>query len=146
MELSAETFARITGFALAGAPQSSDQRRRPRAGLDARATVIPLSGTHPATLSVDVRDLSAAGVGFLHSRKMDLDEQFALLLPRPDDSPAILLCHVSWWQPLARDVFAIGARFTRVLRDGGDPPLAVELTAPPEALAAEVRRLHRKAS
>ncbi|HZL36257.1 MAG TPA: hypothetical protein VFC78_13145 [Tepidisphaeraceae bacterium] len=148
MDLSVEMFEQASR-SLAGPVDDTtrDSRRQPRAGIDAQATIIPLCELgHSGTLSVRVRDLSASGLGFLHVRKMGLDEQFALLLGREGDSPAVLLCCVAFWQPVARNVFAIGARFIRVLRDGGDPPLAVDLSAPPEEIAAEIRRLHRKAS
>jgi len=149
MDLSAEQFIEILS---AGNPAEStqdaqDMRRSPRTGLRTSATIIPLSeGSHPTAISVQVRDLSPAGIGFLHAQKMKLDEQFALILSRRDDTPSVVLCAVAFWQPLARDLFATGARFTRILRDGGDPPLPLNLEAPSADLADEIERLHRRAS
>ena len=55
-----------------------DQRKRQRASLHARATIIPLrESCHPGSLAILVRDVSPAGLGFLYERPMNLDEQFA---------------------------------------------------------------------
>src|SRR6476659_2187915 len=64
------------------------RRREPRVGVRSRITLIPL--THEAGLGatpirVPVRDLSAGGIGFLHSAKVDLDAQFVALLPHGRD-------------------------------------------------------------
>lgn len=149
MDLSVEQFIQIvTSLKAEGKdPAAQDQRRAPRQGLRARATIIPLcESSHPTALCVQVRDLSPAGVGFLHDKKMALDEQFALVLPRAGDNPSVVLCSVAFWQPLARDLYAIGARFTRILRDGGETPLPIQIDTPPADLADEIKRLHRKAS
>jgi hypothetical protein len=148
MELSADQFIKIVTSTTPDAKDAeADQRRSPRFGLRAQATIIPLCETsHPTAITIQVRDLSPAGIGFLHERKMSLDEQFALVLPRTGDTPSVVLCSVAFWQPLAGDLYAIGARFTRILRDGGDPPLPIQIDAPVADLATEIKRLHRKAS
>jgi hypothetical protein len=126
---------------------NSDQRRQPRCDLKSRATIIPLSETsHPGALTVLVRDLSPAGIGFLHERPMSLDEEFALVLPRSGDTPAIVLCSVACWQPLARDAYAIGARYMRILRDGGNPALPIEIDPTSQNFAPGLQRLRAKAS
>ena len=70
------------------APQAADgvdpRRRDRRVGVRARVTLIPL--TSDATLAagpvgVTLRDLSSGGMGFLHTSKVQLDEQFVVLLP-----------------------------------------------------------------
>lgn len=133
MELSAEYFTEIVGsLTIEPGPElRPDQRRQPRAGILAEASIIPLvESSGPSAMTIQVRDLSAAGIGFLNRRKLGLDEQFALVLPRGNDTPAIVLCAVAFWQPLAADLYAIGARFTRILRDGGITPLPVEIQYP----------------
>src|SRR5688500_13393775 len=101
----------------AGVPQ---RRRNPRTGVEARVALIPLTDRLGASaITVPVRDLSPAGIGFLHATKIDLDEPFVVMLPLRDGGQIALLCAVAYWQPLAAGVFAIGARFTRVLRQGG---------------------------
>lgn len=152
MALSAEQFIEILAAANipadnAESADGSDIRRTARTSIRTNATIIPLSeGSQPNAVSVQVRDLSPAGIGFLHEQKLKLDEQFALVLPRTNDTPSVVLCAVAFWQPLARDLFAIGARFTRVLRDGGDTPLPLDLEPSSSDLADEIKRLHRKAS
>jgi hypothetical protein len=130
MQLSAELFRQMVE-SLQADRNDDGQRRRPRVGLDARVTIVPFSDrVSPSALSVTVRDLSAGGLGFLHDRKISLGEQFVLLLPEAQGKPVVILCTVAYWQPLARDRFAIGASFTRVLRQGEVPlPLVLEANA-----------------
>lgn len=130
VELGVEELTRLIDT-LKNTPKSdpkADQRRQHRATLHARATIIPLrESCHPGSLAILVRNLSPAGMGFLYERPMNLDEQFAMVLPRAGDTPAVVLCAVASWQPLARDLYGIGARFVRILRDGGTVPLPIEV-------------------
>jgi hypothetical protein len=149
MELTAEQFIEIVN----GLEQrvetvtEGEQRRRPRLGLRASGTLIPLSDSaNPSAIAIEIRDVSSAGIGFLHNKKMSLDEQFALVLPRTGDTPSVVLCAVAFWQPLARNLFAIGGRFIRVLRDGGSVPLPIQTTVFSSGLSSEIEQLHRKAS
>ena len=50
-----------------------------------------------------------------------LDEQFVLLLPSEEGEVAVL-CGVAYWQPLGENLFAVGAKFHRVLRQGSAAP------------------------
>jgi hypothetical protein len=117
---------------------AAEQRRASRrfaADPGSTARLIPLTDKlAPFPFDVSVRDVSPGGVGFLHVARIPLDEQFVLLLPSQDGDVAIL-CAVAYWQPLAKDVFAIGARFTRVLRQGSG-----KQTPMPLPDAAPVRR------
>jgi hypothetical protein len=91
-------------------------------------------------LSVPLRDLSRGGVRFMTSSRLPLDTPFVLLLPRPPAVPetgdfgiaAALVggkslppfaveCAVTYWQPVRRDLFAVGARFRRELMGFGAP-------------------------
>ena len=132
MNLSAELFDEVvtslnaaTATAQAAAPGYEDaggvgqRRQAPRVGVRARVTLIPLTDRLASSaMSVPVRDLSPAGIGFLHAEKIDLDESFVVLLPQSAGGQIAMLCEVAYWQPLAPNLFAIGARFTRVLRHG----------------------------
>src|SRR5665213_2779562 len=82
----------------------------------------------------------------LYERPMSLDEQFALVLPRSGDTPAIVLCAVACWQPLAKDVYGIGARYVRILRDGGDPALPIEINPNSQSFAPVLQAVRAKAS
>jgi hypothetical protein len=141
MELPRVWFERIVetldaapaGAAAAPATQPAvgEQRRRePRVGVRASVTLIPLTEGQclgPWPVTVPLRDLSGGGIGFLHSGKVDLDEQFVALLPYGDESVAVL-CQVAYYQPLGERAFAVGAKFLRVLRQpAGDDAGSVRL-------------------
>ena len=128
MQLSDALFEYVTST-LHGEPADAspsvapEQRRRePRVGVRAQVTVIPLSDSlQVAPFEVPLRDLSAGGVGFVHTSRMSLDEQFVVLLPGAGESVAVL-CQVAHYQPLAEQAFAVGARFVRVLRQPAAGP------------------------
>ena len=97
-----------------------EQRREPRVGVRAQVTIIPISDRlQIAPFEVPVRDLSAGGIGFVHTTKMSLDDQFVVLLPSAAGESVPVLCQVAHYQPLAEQAFAVGARFVRVLRQPG---------------------------
>ena len=140
-------FGQITtALAVEPGPQSgaatavADPRRRePRVGVDARVTVIPISDSlRIMPFEVPVRDLSSGGIGFLHTDRIGLDEQFAVLLPDGSESVAVL-CEVAHYQRLAERQYAIGARFVRVLRRAATPAAATT-TLPHPAATATGRR------
>jgi len=134
MDLTSELFRQIVespeteASSRAGAEVSRvEQRRTPRTRLDVEATLLPFSdrvGLKP--VSVLVRDLSRGGLRFLHDQPLPLGEAFGLLLPDASGRPIVILCTVTYWQPLSPELFAIGARFCQVLRQT-DPPLPLEL-------------------
>ena len=138
----------LDGPAVPAAPAAeaaaADQRRRePRVGVRAPVTLIPLTneaGLGATPLAVRVRDLSAGGIGFLHSEKVSLDAQFVALLPHGGDSVAVL-CQVAYYQPLGERLVGVGARFVRVLRQP-----AGETTGPALPLPARQSPPRRVAS
>ena len=147
MQLAAPLFEQIVaalhapeGGSTPHADKASPERRREtRVGVDARVTLIPLTGNDtlaPGPLAVPLRDLSPGGIRFLHYSPVSLDEQFVALLPHAagDDSVAVL-CQVAYYQPLAERLFAVGARFVRVLRQP-----AAERSAPLQLGAHRARR------
>ncbi|HZK80662.1 MAG TPA: hypothetical protein VFC46_06330 [Humisphaera sp.] len=149
VDLSVEQFSEIVSLlkAEANAGTDADERRQPRADLNARATIIPLrESCNFGSPTILVRNLSPSGIGFLYERPMSLDEQFALVLPRSGDTPAIVLCAVACWQPLAKDVYGIGARYVRILRDGGDPALPIEINPNSQSFAPVLQAVRAKAS
>ena len=129
MQLSATLFEQIA-MSLNGQPTSgaqpvlsgttgadaSQRRREPRLDVRAEVTLIPLTERQAGgPVDVPVRDLSAGGIGFLHTGPITLDDQFVVLLPTGRESAAVL-CEVAYYQPLADRVQTVGARFVRVLR------------------------------
>jgi hypothetical protein len=120
-ELTAEVLRRTLESPKAGASQRGgrEQRRAPRTRLAMRAALLPFSERLALeTIDAPVQDLSRGGFGFLHDRQVPLGEQFALVLPEASGRPIVILCMVSYWQPLAENLYKIGARFCRVLREG----------------------------
>ena len=140
--LSANLFEGVVsamGAEWAAVTPSGGDRREPRVSAGGRVVIVPcpegVDAGHKPPLSVPVRDLSRGGVRFLMPRRLPLDTQFVLLLPRiaeapPAKAPAAgapapkktlaatplaVECTVIYWQPLARELFAIGGQFTRVL-------------------------------
>ena len=105
-----------------------EQRRTPRTPMSVQAALMPFSDRFALeTIVAPVRNVSRGGFGFLHERQIPLGEQFALVLPEASGRPLVILCTVAYWQPLAEDLFSIGARFCRVLRAGTtDLPLILE--------------------
>jgi hypothetical protein len=118
-----EGIAQLFGGSFAAG--AAGQRRGPRATLDARLTIVPCpDGPDRAeqAFSVPLRDLSRGGLRFLHNERLPLDTPIIALLPRPRqlgasaaEQPLAVLAVVAYWQPLARDLFALGAEFRRVL-------------------------------
>ena len=103
-------------------PDGSQRRREPRLGVRAQVTLIPLTDRQACgSIDVPIRDLSAGGIGFLHTGPITLDDQFVVLLPAGRESAAVL-CEVAYYQPLADRVQTVGARFVRVLRQPVDDP------------------------
>ena len=146
MQLSASLFEQIAQ-SLSGQPATapaqssadgSQRRREPRVALRAQVTLIPLTERQsPGPIDVPVRDLSAGGIGFLHTGPITLDDQFVVLLPAGRESAAVL-CEVAYYQPLADRVQTVGARFVRVLRQ---PVQDARTSLPlPTQHAAPVRR------
>jgi hypothetical protein len=128
--------AGATPEAATAAGVAGQRRREPRVGVDATVTVIPISdGLRIMPFEVPVRDLSAGGIGFFHTERIGLNEQFAVLLPESAES-LVVLCEVAHYQPLAERQYAIGARFVRVLRRGAAPT-----AVPRPALAPAARRV-----
>jgi hypothetical protein len=132
MNLSDELFDSIVTSLAAGASTTlpsvalppTEQRQSKRVTADAGTSVrlIPLTDTlAPGPVDVALRDVSPGGAGFLFPKRVPLDEQFVLLLPSEDGDVAVL-CGVAYWQPLAENCFAIGAKFNRVLRQGSVQP------------------------
>jgi hypothetical protein len=146
MNLSDELFEQIVASLAAGGVttlpditlESDDKRRGKRFSADPGTTVrlIPLTDAlSPGPVDVALRDVAPGGARFLFPARVGLDEQFVLVLPSEEGQVAIL-CGVAYWQPVGPDVFAIGAKFNRVLRQGSAQPSAPT----PARAAAAVRR------
>src|SRR5688500_19291406 len=102
MQLSAALFEQITQ-SLSGQPaptaekpsaepagaDGSQRRREPRLGVRAQVTLIPLTDRQAGgPVDVPVRDLSAGGIGFLHTGPITRSEEHTSEL----QSPCNLVC------------------------------------------------------
>jgi hypothetical protein len=126
----------------AGAAAPDRRRREPRVGVRAPVTLIPLTndaGLGAAPVAVHVRDLSAGGIGFLHSTKISLDAQFVALLPHGAGDSVAVLCEVAYYQPMGEKVFSVGARFVRVLRQPAGEKADATLSMPAREAAPQRR-------
>jgi hypothetical protein len=123
MELTADMFRKIVetsepGMVLGGR-NDREQRKTPRTRLAVHAALMPFSDRFALeTIVTPVRDVSRGGFKFLHDHQVPLGEQFAMVLSESAGRPIVILCTVAYYQPLAEDLFAIGARFCRVLSEG----------------------------
>lgn len=114
-------------------PPAEQRRAEPRVSARAHVTVMPLNDNlESRAIDAPLRDFSAGGIGFLYTRKMLLDEQFVVLLPEGRESVAVL-CQVAYYQPLGEHVYAVGAKFVRVLRRPTAAPErgAIAFASPP---------------
>lgn len=123
MELTAEMFRKIVETPRAdngvGQRVGRELRKTHRTRTTQHAALMPFSDRFALdTIIAPIRDISRGGFGFLHDHQIPLGEQFALVLPEASGRPIVILCTVTYYQPLAEELFAIGARFCRVLREG----------------------------
>ena len=119
-----EGIAQLLNGSIAAGAGGTAARAARRARHAAHDHPLPRAGpTAPAPpLSVPVRDLSRGGLRFLHTERLPLDTPFVALLPARGnstrtgtDNPLAVLAVVAYWQPLAKDLFALGGEFRRVL-------------------------------
>jgi PilZ domain len=128
MQLSPEIFAEIAeSITIVGQDQPrQDDRRTPRFKLNTQ--VVMTSWADPKrTFGVRVDDLSIGGLGILHNQRVSLDEQIVVHLPRRDNESLPVLCSVIYWEPIAENLFSIGAKFERVLDDAELSARAAEM-------------------
>jgi hypothetical protein len=115
MELTARQFAEMVNH-LKGPSRfggTSDQRRAPRVERHARIAIVPVADGQPRTpVSVDVKNVSSRGMGFVHNRKLKAGSQFLVKLPRQGGEPVEMLCTVVHCDPAGKGAYAVGAEFT----------------------------------
>ena len=117
MELTPRQFAEMVAH-LKGPSRyggSQEQRRAPRVDRQARLTITPVAGARPRTpIAVEVKNLSARGLGFVHGRQLPPGSQFLVHLPQQGGEPAEVLCTVAHCTAAGDGVFSVGAEFTRL--------------------------------
>jgi hypothetical protein len=136
MNLSEPLFQEITeSINIVGQDQAPvADRRSPRLKADTHVAVYPW-GSPIDAMSVRISNLSFGGVGLLHCKRMGLDEQFVVGLPLADEKEVLILCKVIYWEPLAENLYSIGAQFQRVVEDAELSERHADVSRPTGVLA-----------
>ena len=117
--LTAEVFKDVIG-ALRSDDTSNrvlDKRGSPRVGLRTRLSIVhgPTGPFEAPPVDVWLRDLSAGGIGIVHSQEMDRGTPFVAHLPRRQGGSLRVLYEVAHCKRLAKDLYSIGAKLSRIL-------------------------------
>lgn len=112
-----EMLQEIVATLIPAQSDDRDARRQPRVRVRTHVPILVRSGEGVQTVQVQVRDISAGGIGILRSQPMRLDEPFIALLPRHNQPATAVLGQVAYWEPLAERLVAVGCRFHRILTD-----------------------------
>jgi PilZ domain-containing protein len=117
--LTAEVFKDVIG-ALRSDDNSNrvlDKRASPRVGLRTKLAIVagPAGAFEQPPVEVWLRDLSAGGIGIVHNREMERGAPFVAHLPRRQGAALRVLYEVAHCKRLAKDLYSIGARLSRIL-------------------------------
>ncbi len=145
MKLSSELLNHLT-LSLGGgsAPEyAGEHRGDPRLGLIGRAMIIPCParcGRRP--VSVAVRDLSAAGIGIVHTNRLERGEQFILRIPAAaGGSPtSAVLCTIAHCRPVGLGVYMIGAHYAGLIDPVHAPTANKPVVLPLESMVTAFRQ------
>ena len=98
--------------------EDSDRRRAPRIRRDKQVTILPCSeGVIRGSIPVKLTDVSARGVGFVHTAPIEVGAQFIFRVPKSDTVPITLLYTVARCFKLPNEQFRIGAQLECVLKE-----------------------------
>lgn len=104
----------------------ANQRRSQRLQREGTLALFPCTrGTLGREIRVRLRDLSATGIGVIHTKSMSRGSQFVICLPQPGGSTKSLLYTAVRCEP-AGALFHVGAELRSVLHIGDVPPDAEE--------------------
>ena len=117
MELSPDIFLELSEGArfVADQPFSDEKRSAHRVNIAIDAMMVRLGATRTPPAPVKVNDLSARGLGLEASEPFVVNENFAIRFVRRDGSPLWIQCTVARWQPIGQSVYAVGAKFVKLL-------------------------------
>jgi hypothetical protein len=133
MALTAERYQEIVRALKSDGGRHFDEKRgRPRVGVRGRVQIAPLraDGRHFEAFEVWVRDLSARGIGILHSRPLHPGTRFDAIFHRPDASPMVLGYVVAQVNRVNDELYTIGAHLVAVESDSGEAASAAGSSAP----------------
>ena len=94
-----------------------DKRSSPRVGLRTKLAIVtgPTGPFEAPPVEVWLRDLSAGGIGIVHSQEMERGTPFVAHLPRRQGAALRVLYEVAHCKRLAKDLYSIGAKLNRIL-------------------------------
>ena len=116
MNLSAELFQQIVDALKSDSSLERDKRTAPRVGLRAQVMVMAAPGSRATTERVRCRNLSASGIGLLHTRELRPGTEFVVCLAATGlAAPVHISCIVVHCHKQGSDLYSIGARIIRVL-------------------------------
>jgi hypothetical protein len=140
MQLNADSFLQIVQSLRSYRSSNGmrEQRKHPRVGVRGRGTIMVTSKGGPRVVAVNVRDLSAAGIGLLlPEAALSRDEEFLLLLPQGSQhARRAMLCTVKRFHQLAESLYSIGAVFLREVPPEQIPAIGGQKPAAPPPSAA----------
>ena len=111
--LTAELFNQIVKSLKSDAGRRfNEQRSKPRVGVRGKVRIVPCDGG--AELDVWVRDLSATGIGILHTAPLENGTSFVAHFPRAGMAPLDITYLVAYSKPVTRGLFATGGRILSV--------------------------------
>ena len=115
MALSADQFKQIVASLKSDAPDkgSFEKRSAPRVGLRTKLMIhIDRDETHG--IDVWIRDLSANGVGFVHSAPLEAGREFLIKFPLRGKHSLSVVYSVMHCKDLSKTLFFVGARMDRI--------------------------------
>jgi hypothetical protein len=114
--------------------ENTDRRRAPRIKRNKDVVILPCTGgvVH-GSIPVKLQDVSARGVGFVHTAPLEKGSQFIFRVPRTDTVPITLMYSVARCVPMPDGRFTIGGQLECVLREDG---VALPITEAPDIKAA----------
>jgi hypothetical protein len=133
MTLTAQRYQEIVRALKSDGGRHFDEKRgRPRVGVRGRVEIAPLraDGRRFAAFEVWVRDLSARGIGILHSRPLHPGTRFDAIFHRPDAAPMVLTYEVAQVNGVNDELYTIGAHLVAVEGTPGEAALAAGSSIP----------------
>lgn len=144
MKLSNELLNHLTRSIGDGSANEFEGEHRgdPRLGLIGRGVIIPCParwGRRP--VSVAVRDLSAAGIGIIHTHRLEQREQFILRIPAGHVATLAnaVLCTVAHCRPVGLGVYMIGAHYAALIDPANAPTASKPEPLPVESMITAFR-------
>ena len=118
MILSAELFNQIIAALRSDKQDGQERRTAPRVGLRAEVDVLISPDGRTPAVRMRCRDLSVSGIGLVFNHTLPAGHEFIVRLPATGATQTVYIsCVVVHCRPLAKDLFAIGARTIRTLSD-----------------------------